>query len=98
MAREILRQYHPDLKMTGDLSDSPYRGWVSLCLMMVSQENRESEDPPLKVNGYPAAAVVSVIPHKQRADKRADAEILIDQRQWDDLTEPQQRSLLDHEI
>lgn len=93
MAREIIERFHDDLK------DRPgIAGGVRLCILMASNDDRESDDPPVKCHGYPAAAVISVIPYKQRVDKRADAEIIIDAKAWDDLTEPQQRALLDHEI
>lgn len=91
LARNILETHHPELKM-------PDGEHVRLCIMFAFTTD-DSPEPPVKCHGYPAAAVVSVIPYKQRVDKRADAEIILDQKVWlDRLTELQQRALLDHEI
>ncbi len=90
MADEVMRKYHPELEM-GNSGEYP-----RLCIMTASSD--DPEDPsPLKLHGYPCAAIISIIPYKQRVDKRADAEILIDARNWHDLTEPQQIAILDHE-
>lgn len=90
MAKEVLTLHHPELRLPD--------GHVKLCIMMASSD-REDGEPPVKNQGYPCYAVISVIPYKQRVDKRADAEIIIDKDRWvNDLTEPQQRALLDHEI
>jgi len=89
MAEEIMRTYHPELEMgSGE--------WPRLCIMTAVSD--DPEDSPLKINGDPAAAIISIIPYKQRVDKRADAEILIDARIWHDLRDGQRRALLDHEI
>ncbi len=90
LAAEILTSNHPDLRL-------PDGSFVKLCLLMASAGGEE-DDAPVKCHGYPAQAVISVIAYKQRVDKRADAEIVIDEKNWHDLTEPQQRALLDHEI
>lgn len=90
MATEIMEKHHPRLRF----ADGEF---VKLCIMFAFGD-ANSNEAPLKVNGYPCAAVVSVINLKQRVDKRADAEILIDQSQWDSMSEAQRRALLDHEI
>lgn len=90
MAKEILVAHHPELEMApGE--------YPTLCIMFVSQKDPDEIDAPLKINGDPCAAIISVIPHKQRADERADAEILIDAKVWAKLAEQQRRALLDHE-
>ena len=94
MAREVLMQYHPELNFSRD-PENP--AWVKLCILFASN-GAEEDEPAVKCHGYPAQAVISIIPLKQRVDKRADAEIVIDEKNWNDLTEPQQRALLDHEI
>ncbi len=92
MAREILEANHKErLRM-------PDQSFVILCIMFASKEDGESDEAPLKDGRYPAAGAISVIPYKQRVDKRADAEVLLDKREWEDATEPQQRALLDHLI
>jgi hypothetical protein len=93
MADGILRQHHPKLRLTeGE--------FVRLCILMATAEcdGEGLKEPAIKLHGYPCAAVISIIPYKQRVDKRADAEIIIDAEWWDNATEPQQRALLDHEI
>lgn len=91
MARDILERHHPELRL-------PDGNFVTLCILMAFQENKECTEPAVKLHNYPCAAIVSIIPYKQRVDKRADAEIIIDQKVWDELIEPSQRALLDHEI
>jgi hypothetical protein len=90
LAKEVMEAHHPELRM-------PDGEFVRLCIMMAFGD-ANSDEPSLKLHGYPAAAIVKVIPYDQRVDKRADAEIKIDQSQWDSFTENQQRALLDHEI
>lgn len=94
MARQILNEHHPKLKIGDGEEEGDY---VRLCIMFAFGDAASGE-PPVKLHGYPCAAVVSIIPYKQRVDKRADAEIIIDQGQWQDLSDIQRRALLDHEI
>lgn len=92
LATEVMRAHHQRLKLGGV-------DYVKLCLLMAKMSSdNESDEPAVKLHGYPCAAIISVIPYKQRVDKRADAEIVIDADAWDDMTEPQQMALLDHEI
>jgi hypothetical protein len=70
---------------------------VKLCIMFAFGDANSGE-PALKDRGYPAAAVISVIPTKQRVDKRADAEILIDESRWKGMTDGQRRALLDRMV
>jgi Putative phage metallopeptidase len=88
MARDIIQQHHGELDMPGFQ--------IKLCIMFVS--DHETDEPCLELHGDPAGAVISVIPYKQRADKRADAEIIIDRLVWEDLNDRQRTALLDHEI
>lgn len=92
MADEIIREdWHADIRLGPGDGD-----FVRLCLFMAY--GGEGDEAPVKLHGYPCAAAISVIAYKQRVDKRADAEIIIDAAWWDNATEPQQRALLDHEI
>lgn len=94
MAREILEAYHPQLKMGIDTDGNAE--YPTICILMASgAPNGESS---VVLHGYDCAAVIKVIAYDQRVDHRRDAEIKIDQRTWDEITEPQQRALLDHEI
>jgi hypothetical protein len=58
----------------------------------------ESGDPVLKHQGYPAAAVVSITPLKQRALGVADAVIIVDRSTWLTLSSKQCDALIDHEL
>jgi len=91
MARKILEEHHKELKM-------PDGTFVRLCILMAFQKDKNCEEPAVVLHGYPCAAKVSIIPYKQRVDKRADAEIIIDQQAWDRMTLRRQQALLDHEI
>jgi hypothetical protein len=93
LAREVMEAHHPELRMMG--KDGPE--YVRLCIFFAYDDDKPGESA-VKCHGYPAAAVVSLIPAKARLDKRADAEIVIDRRNWEGLTETRQRALLDHEI
>jgi len=89
LAAEIMEAHHQDLRL-------PDGTFPRLCILMAAKE--EGDEPAVKSHGYPCAAVVSVIPYKQRVDKRADAEIVIDEEAWKGFSDPEKRALLDHEI
>ena len=91
MARKILEEHHKELKM-------PDGTFVRLCILMAFQKDKNCDEPAVVLHGYPCAAKVSIIPYKQRVDKRADAEIIIDQQAWDRMSLRRQQALLDHEI
>ena len=91
MAREIIAQHHKHLIFQDGQQ-------VRLCIMMARQPDDKREEPAIKHDGYAVAAQVSIIPYKQRVDKRADAEIIIDGRLWEDMTDRRRRALLDHQI
>lgn len=93
MAREILESHHPELRMGIDKHGRAE--YPTLCIMMASGAENASS---VQLHGYDCAAVIKVVAYDQRVDSRRDAEIKIDQRTWDEITEPQQRALLDHEI
>lgn len=89
LAEDIMRTHHPELQ-TGPGE------YPRLCILMAS--GAEPGRSAVVAHGYPCQATIAVIPYKQRVDKRADAEIIIDERNWLDLSEARQRALLDHEI
>lgn len=91
MAREVMEKHHPELRM-------PDQSYVKLCILMAEDDDLEDGESTLKDAGYPLQAKVSVIQYKQRVDERDDAEILLDRANWERLTEPQQRALLDHAV
>ncbi len=89
LAGDILERYHDDLQCNGER--------VRLCILTAVNDDASNE-PPVKLHGYPRVGVISVIPYKQRVDKRADAEIVLDEREWGVMPEQRQRALLDHLI
>lgn len=58
----------------------------------------ESSDGVLKHQGYPAAAVVSITPMKQRALGVADAIVIVDRSAWQIMGVRQRDALIDHEL
>ena len=58
----------------------------------------ESSEPVLKHQGYPAAAVVSITPVKQRALGMADAIVIVDRSAWQTMGARQRDALIDHEL
>jgi hypothetical protein len=48
--------------------------------------------------GYPALATIKIVSLKDRVLKQVDAELLIDERAFRELTYDQQEALLDHEL
>ncbi len=69
--------------------------WVRSAL----DDNGDPVEPdPLKWHGYPCLAVVKIIGPKDRAMGRADAEISLDFKRWEELSDEQRLALLDHEL
>lgn len=48
--------------------------------------------------GYPAMATMKIVSLKDRLVKGYDAELLIDEREWEDLTDESRAALIDHEL
>lgn len=84
---EVFEQLHPDL----------VRHEVSVGVLMVSDEEDRSAHV-LKHQGYPAAAVVKITPLEKRALGQPDAVIVIDAASWAELSDPQRRAVIDHEL
>ncbi len=82
----LIAEYHPDLHSVGVKVD---------CLSIA---NSEPDEPALLLHGYPCAAVVRVLPSKDRAMGRGDAEITIDEAQYAAMSAKEQDALLDHEL
>lgn len=90
MARELIRaDWHKDIRLGPGNEDG--KDFIAMCIMFATN----AEDAPIRIAGVPAAAKVSIVPYKQRVDKRRDVEFLIDADHWDNATEPQQRAMLD---
>lgn len=86
LVHEVKRLYHGDL-LAEDVT-----------IGVLTVEDSESPDPVLKHHGYPAAAIVKVVPYKERVKGTEDAELVIDLPTWDGLTEPERAAMIDHEL
>jgi hypothetical protein len=75
-------EFHPELRDVGA---------TVLCQM-------HSTKTGLKLHGYPAIAVVRLIPSKDRAAGLPDARITIDADTWHDMPAAERRAVLDHEL
>lgn len=84
LVKSVINQYHHELKEAG----------VSISLLFA----RNSDGDPVKLNGYPCAAVVKKNSLKDRAEGKADATITIDEYRWNDIDAEEQRALIDHEL
>ncbi len=91
LIRRVMKQYHPDLATLE----------VKLCVLMANapkDEHGQPLAPAIKLHGVPCAATIQILPYKQRAAGREDAELLIDADQWKMSTDPQREALIDHEL
>lgn len=85
-AKRLVKKYHDNLA----------RARVRIDFLFVTTDGEDG--CALKCHGYPALAVASVIPQKNRVGLKADARIIIDKEAWDELPEKQRDALLDHEL
>lgn len=91
LAKKTMRAYHPELVEVGTKV-------AYLFARAQKDEHGKPLSPAVTVGGYPCAAKVKVIPLLQRADGRADAEIIIDEDEWKERSDAQREALLDHEL
>lgn len=87
----MLNKYHRNLKEEGVTFDLVFA-------YAEKDENGDPKGPAVKHGGYAAAATVRIIGLKDRAKGMADAEILIDGDNWDDLNKSRREALIDHEL
>ncbi len=87
----IMEQYHGDLRDHGVTIDL-------LFAAAVTDDNGDAIGPALKLHGYQAAAVVKVNAYKLRVLGHSDAEITIDGDRWDEWSDEEKDSLIDHEL
>ena len=91
LGASIIAKYHGDIETAS----------VTITYLFArapKNEQGEPMGPAVKVGGYPCAAKIKLVPLVQRADGRADVEVIIDADQWDDMTDPQREALLAHEL
>lgn len=85
ITKSVIDQYHRDLLEAG----------VTVSLLFARDPD---SDAPVKLHGYPCAAIVRITGLKDRAKGMPDAEIVIDESRWIDLTEEERHALIDHEL
>jgi hypothetical protein len=67
---------------------------VKLKLGVLVAQNLDG--PGVRHNGYPALASIRVVPLKDRVTKGYDAELLIDEREWNTMKKEHRKALCDH--
>jgi hypothetical protein len=81
-----MEKYHHDL----------HSNKVKIGTIMAMSSSEEST--ALKLHGYPVAAMVKIVPLKDRITKEYDVEMLIDASLWKESTEKRKTALIDHEL
>lgn len=91
LTQTLIDRYHPDLKE----SEVTF-----LVLFAYGKTDEEGEviSPAISAHGYPAAGKCKITAHKDRVAGVADFQIILDGDRWNDWTERQQESLIDHEL
>lgn len=84
LVREAKGQWHPDL----------IEARAEIGVILSSSE----DGPAVTLGGYPCQATMRVIGAKDRLSKKYDAEMEIDEGNWDSLTRAQRLALVDHEL
>lgn len=80
----MAKKYHVDLVNAG----------VTIDILMAHNPDGDA----VTLGGYPCQAKVKIVNLKDRAKGCKDAEIIIDEMNWNDLTPEQQKALVDHEL
>jgi hypothetical protein len=81
---EVMRKYHPGLAAAD----------VQVGILMASNP----EGNAVTHGGYPAFAKIKVVSLKDRVSKHYDAELLIDESEWNRFRHEHRLALLDHEL
>jgi hypothetical protein len=93
MIEELIHKYHYNLH------ECRVRVGARLAFAAVNEKTGEPKGPAIKHQGYPGAAVVRIVSHKDRVAGMPDAIIDIDGEAWEnDWSEERQRAILDHEL
>lgn len=84
LLKQIMQANHADLAETG----------VLFGILMAECP----DGPAVKHAGYPALACVKVVSAKDRVGKNYDIEMLIDLREWEELSDEHRAAVIDHEL
>lgn len=91
LVEQTVQRYHGALEEHG----------VTFKVLMVgptTNENGDSQGPPLKVKGYPCCAIIKVTSTRDRAAGMADVLLQIDEDRWDAFHDERREALIDHEL
>ncbi len=87
----MLEKFHQPLVEAGVAIDL-LLAWPKL------DKNDDPTGPALTLHGWRCAALVRVVPYKQRVKGMGDAEILLDAMTWEETDEAGREALMDHEL
>jgi hypothetical protein len=83
----VIKQHHPELNDAG----------VTITYLFAHSDS-EDDPRPLKLGGYPCAAISRKNSTRDRVAGKSDCEVHIDFAEWDELTAEQREALADHEL
>lgn len=87
-----MKQHHPELV------ELEVRITVLFANAPVDEKTGEVKGHALRHHGWPAQAVIKVNSHKDRVAGKADADLSLDEENWQRLTDRQREALLHHEL
>ena len=93
LLRQVMNQHHPELL--------EYEVRITVLMANVATDPKTGEPKAphaLTHNGWPAQAIVKVNSHVDRVAGKADADLKIDEENWNGLTDRQREALLHHEL
>jgi hypothetical protein len=87
-----IEQFHLDLKDVGATIS------VVIAAAQIDQKTGELKGPAVTNYGFPAPAMIRVVPSRLRVQGIGDAELVINGDLWDTLPKEQQVALIDNEL
>lgn len=84
----LLAKHYPQFKTIG----------LRIDLLIAKFDDDNDGESAVMLHGYPCKAVVRITSAKERAAGRGDAEITIDEKIYEEMTEEERDALLDHEL
>jgi hypothetical protein len=87
----VMRKHHPRLVAAG----------VRVAMLVAHGKRNEDGElvaPAIRHHGVPALGLCAILPTKYRVLGLGDALVTVDGDRWDDMGEPEQAALLDHEL
>lgn len=91
LVADVMRRFHGGLAAAGVMIDV-------LMAHPTEDDNGDTVGHAITVHGYPAAACVKVLAYKDRVKTGCDAELMLDDLQWDTSTWDEQVAVVDHEL